>query len=186
MCTSKCTLIFVTSAIFAPEVKNVNPASMQGRIQWFSICWSHRTVKERIFCLPQYNDIAMLISVTGISYSFCYQKTPPKTLYQDKYQWLLQEQRSVLYRLFLQLLCLGQKGTKLRKRQKEKQAVLESNLAGAEQLPVSFAFALPDEVCTHNFSTPSSIIRAFKEQHVGKQINVSMWSVLGLGSAFAV
>lgn len=74
MCTSNCTLIFVSSAAFVPAVKNVIPASTQGCIQGFSICLRHHTAKEKFFCLPEYDTIVMLISTTGISHCFCYKK----------------------------------------------------------------------------------------------------------------
>lgn len=71
MCTSNCTLIFVSSAIFVPAVENVIPASMPGCIQEFSICFSHHTVKEKFFCFPEYDTIVMLMAITGISHCFC-------------------------------------------------------------------------------------------------------------------
>jgi len=70
MCTTNCTLILVSSAVFVPAVKNVIPENMQRCIQGCSIYLSHHTVKEKFFCLPEYDTTVMLISVTGISHRF--------------------------------------------------------------------------------------------------------------------
>lgn len=54
-------LILVSSPVFVPALENEIPVSTQGCIQGFNVCLSHHAVKEKLFCLPEYDTIVMHI-----------------------------------------------------------------------------------------------------------------------------
>lgn len=67
---------------------------------------------------------------------------------------------------------------------KKRQAVLESNSAGAEQLLVGSAFVLPYEVRTHTVSTLSLVMAVWKHSAASQGLLKSRVLVNGLILAY--